>query len=92
VYRLTRLLASRNTLSDHRPTGCGKEVVARAIHHLSPRASRAFAVVNLLPFRDMLEAELFGYAERLHGAMQSYAGRFRQRKAARFSRRIAKCL
>ena len=47
VYHLARLLAPRNTtVLITGPTGCGKEVVARAIHHLSPRAGRAFAVVN----------------------------------------------
>jgi len=78
VYRLTRLLASRNTaVLITGPTGCGKEVVARAIHHLSPRASRAFAVVNCAAIPEtMLEAELFGYARgAFTGAMQSYAGR-----------------
>jgi DNA-binding NtrC family response regulator len=78
VYRLTRLLASRNTaVLITGPTGCGKEVVARAIHHLSPRASRAFAVVNCAAIPEtMLEAELFGYTRgAFTGAMQSYAGR-----------------
>ncbi len=78
VYRLARLLAPRNTtVLITGPTGCGKEVVARAIHHLSPRASRAFAVVNCAAIPEtMLEAELFGYARgAFTGAMQSYAGR-----------------
>src|SRR5208282_5731037 len=40
VYRLARLLAPRNTtVLITGPTGCGKEVVARAIHQLSPRAA-----------------------------------------------------
>ncbi len=78
VYRLVRLLAPRNTtVLITGPTGCGKEVVARAIHHLSPRAARAFAVVNCAAIPEtMLEAELFGYARgAFTGAMQSYAGR-----------------
>jgi DNA-binding NtrC family response regulator len=78
VYRLVRLLAPRNTtVLITGPTGCGKEVVARAIHQLSPRAGRAFAVVNCAAIPEtMLEAELFGYARgAFTGAMQSYAGR-----------------
>jgi DNA-binding NtrC family response regulator len=78
VYRLARLLAPRNTtVLITGPTGCGKEIVARAIHHLSPRAARAFAVVNCAAIPEtLLEAELFGYARgAFTGAMQSYAGR-----------------
>jgi DNA-binding NtrC family response regulator len=78
VYRLVRLLAPRNTtVLITGPTGCGKEIVTRAIHHLSPRAARAFAVVNCAAIPEtLLEAELFGYARgAFTGAMQSYAGR-----------------
>jgi DNA-binding NtrC family response regulator len=78
VYRLVRLLAPRNTtVLITGPTGSGKEVVARAIHQLSPRAGRGFAVVNCAAIPEtMLEAELFGYARgAFTGAMQSYAGR-----------------
>ena len=78
VYRLARLLAPRNTsVLITGPTGCGKEVVARAIHQLSPRAGRGFAVVNCAAIPEtMLKAELFGYARgAFTGAMQSYAGR-----------------
>jgi DNA-binding NtrC family response regulator len=78
VYRLARLLAPRNTtVLITGPTGCGKEIVARAIHQLSPRAGRAFAVVNCAAIPEtLLEAELFGYARgAFTGAMQSYAGR-----------------
>jgi len=78
VYRLARLLAPRNTtVLITGPTGCGKEVVARAIHQLSPRAGRTFAVVNCAAIPEtLLEAELFGYARgAFTGAMQSYAGR-----------------
>jgi len=78
VYRLVRLLAPRNTtVLITGPTGCGKEIVARALHHLSPRAARPFAVVNCAAIPEtLLEAELFGYARgAFTGAMQSYAGR-----------------
>jgi transcriptional regulator with GAF, ATPase, and Fis domain len=78
VYRLARLLAPRTTtVLITGPTGCGKEVVARAIHRLSPRSGRAFAVVNCAAIPEtLLEAELFGYARgAFTGAMQPYAGR-----------------
>src|SRR5271157_4466709 len=78
VYRLARLLAPRNTtVLITGPTGCGKELVARAIHHLSPRSGRTFAVVNCAAIPEtLLEAELFGHARgAFTGAMQSYAGR-----------------
>ena len=78
VYHLARLLAPRNTtVLITGPTGCGKEIVARGIHHLSPRAARTFAVVNCAAIPEtLLEAELFGYARgAFTGAMQSYAGR-----------------
>src|SRR5258708_24993345 len=78
VYRLVRLLAPRNTtVLITGPTGCGKELVAPAIHQLSPRAARTFAVVNCAAIPEtLLEAELFGYARgAFTGAMQSYAGR-----------------
>ena len=78
VYHLARLLAPHNTtVLITGPTGCGKEVVARAIHQLSPRAGHTFAVVNCAAIPEtLLEAELFGYARgAFTGAMQAYAGR-----------------
>ncbi len=78
VYRAARLLARRDTtVLVTGPTGCGKELVARAIHSLSPRAGRAFVVINCAAIPEpLLESELFGHTRgAFTGAMQSYGGR-----------------
>ena len=58
-------------------TGTGKEVIARALHRLGPRANRPFAVLNCAAIPEsLLEAELFGHARgAFTGAVQSRMGR-----------------
>ncbi|MCR6852279.1 sigma-54-dependent Fis family transcriptional regulator [Paenibacillus jamilae] len=62
-------------------TGVGKEYVARAIHENSPRKDEPFIAVNCgsLP-KELMESELFGYAEgAFTGARrQGYKGKFEQ--------------
>ncbi len=78
VYRLVRLVAPRQTtvlLTGE--TGTGKELVARALHLLSPRHDRPFVVINCAALPEpLMEAELFGYNRgAFTGAFQSRLGR-----------------
>jgi PAS domain S-box-containing protein len=59
-------------------TGTGKEVMARALHHLSIRRNKPFVAVNCGALPDtLLESELFGYvAGAFTGANKSKPGRF----------------
>jgi DNA-binding NtrC family response regulator len=60
------------------PTGTGKELVAQALHKLSPVASKPFAVCNCAAIVDTLfESELFGYVKgAFTGATQDKVGLF----------------
>ena len=79
VYRLTRQVAGSNAsvllLGE---TGTGKELVARAIHRLSPRAGGPFIRVNCGALAEtLLESELFGHVRgAFTGAMENRTGRF----------------
>jgi len=79
VYRLTRQVARSNAsvllLGE---TGTGKELIAKAIHRLSPRGSGPFIRVNCGALAEnLLESELFGHVRgAFTGAIDNRTGRF----------------
>ena len=78
VYRLARCVAPRDAaVLITGATGTGKELVAQAIHALSPRASRPLVTINCAAIPDpLLESELFGFTRgAFTGAVQSRLGR-----------------
>lgn len=78
LYELIHLVASRTTtVLITGESGTGKDLVAQALHTISPRQKSPFVVVNCAAIPEaLLEAELFGYAKgSFTGAMQSRIGR-----------------
>jgi PAS domain S-box-containing protein len=75
---LPQVSASDATVLILGDTGTGKELLARAIHNLSPRQNKPFVPVNCGALPDtLLESELFGYVKgAFTGASKDKPGRF----------------
>ena len=81
VFDIVRQAApSMATVLVQGPSGTGKELVAQAIHHLSPRAAGPFVAVHCAALSPtLLESELFGHEKgAFTGAIAQSRGRFEQ--------------
>ena len=77
---LDTVARSASTILITGETGTGKEVVARAIHHNSPRRAHRFVALNCSAIPEtLLEAELFGHVRgAFTGAVGTRQGRIEQ--------------
>jgi len=79
VLDLVRMVAlTDSTALIEGETGTGKELIARAIHNISPRSGHPYVRLNCsaIPF-DLLESELFGHEKgAFTGAVAQKIGRF----------------
>lgn len=81
LFQLLEMVsASASTILVTGETGTGKEVVARAIHHNSPRRAQRFVALNCGAIPEtLLEAELFGHVRgAFTGAIGTRQGRLEQ--------------
>ena len=78
LYKIEQIAEADTTVLVLGETGTGKELVARAIHNLSPRKDRALIKVNCatLP-ANLIESELFGHEKgAFTGSQGKHLGRF----------------
>ena len=78
LNHIAKVAPSDSTVLIQGETGAGKELVARAIHNRSRRASRAFIRVNCAAIpQSLIASELFGHEKgAFTGALQRRLGRF----------------
>jgi DNA-binding NtrC family response regulator len=79
LYQLVGQVASTSTtVLITGESGTGKELVARAVHHRSPRGDQPFVAVNVAAIPEtLIESELFGYEKgAFTGALARKLGRF----------------
>jgi formate hydrogenlyase transcriptional activator len=78
LKQVERVGPTHSTVLIQGETGTGKELIAQAVHNISPRCNRRFVKVNCaaIPI-DLLESELFGHEKgAFTGAIAQRAGRF----------------
>ena len=77
---IARVAPSRATVLVVGESGTGKELVARRVHHLSPRAREPFIRVNCAAIpEELIESELFGHEKgSFTGAIRKQIGKFVQ--------------
>lgn len=78
IDNLKKVANSKATVLIQGESGTGKEVLARMIHHYSPRRNKAFVAINCAALPDnLLESELFGHEKgSFTGAIQRQIGKF----------------